>query len=79
VSKGDKTPRRAHRFRQTAEAPGMTISGTDVDPGNRYAVAIQKIAQDQAKRDGEQVVTLIERAAPPPGPNGEGTHVNTYA
>lgn len=57
----------------------MTISGTDVDPGNRYAVAIQKIAQDQAKRDGEQVVTLIERAAPPPGPNGEGTHVNTYA
>jgi hypothetical protein len=57
----------------------MTIPSTSVDPPNAYAMAVQKIAQDQVKRDGEQTVALIERAAPPTGPNGEGAHVNTYA
>jgi hypothetical protein len=58
----------------------MTISGTDLDPSNAYAVRVEKVAQDQAKRTGEQAVALIEGAAAPPvGPNGEGAHVNTYA
>ncbi len=57
----------------------MTIPPADLDASNRYAVAVQKLAQDQAKQDGSSVVTLIEGAAPPIGPNGEGTHVNTYA
>ena len=56
----------------------MTISG--VDPSSQYAVAVQKLSQDQQKREGAHVVELIEGAAPPPvGPDGEGTHVNTYA
>jgi hypothetical protein len=57
----------------------MTISGTDLDPANAYAVRVQKIAQDQAKQDGKQAVALIEEAARPVGPNGEGSHVNTVA
>lgn len=57
----------------------MNISGTGVDPSNPYAVAVQKIAQDQEKQDGRQAVDLIEGASPPVGPNGEGAHVNTYA
>lgn len=57
----------------------MTISGTGIDPSSPYAVAIQKLAQDQEKRDGAQAVGLIEGAAPAVGPSGEGAHVNTYA
>jgi hypothetical protein len=57
----------------------MTVSGTDFDTSTRYAVAVQKIAQDQAKVEGTQTVELIENAAPPPGPHGEGSHINTYA
>ncbi|HMG53126.1 MAG TPA: hypothetical protein VK601_06585 [Kofleriaceae bacterium] len=40
---------------------------------------MQKIAQDQMKQDGTGTVTLIEGAAPPVGPEGQGAHVNTYA
>lgn len=43
------------------------------------AVRVEKIAQEQAKQEGNQVVELIEQATPPVGPNGEGAHVNTYA
>lgn len=57
----------------------MTISGTGIDPANQYAVRVQKIAQDQMKQDGTGTVTLIEGAAPPVGPEGQGAHVNTYA
>lgn len=68
------------RDRAAADPADMTISGTDLDPSNAYAVRVEKVAQDQAKRTGEQAVALIEGAAAPPvGPNGEGTHVNTYA
>jgi hypothetical protein len=43
-------------------------------------VRVQKLAQDQQKREGQQAVDLIEGSeVPPVGPNGEGTHVNTYA
>jgi hypothetical protein len=42
-------------------------------------MAAAKIAQNQAKQEGEQAVELIQSAGPPAGPNGEGTHVNTYA
>ena len=56
----------------------MTIP-TTLDPANQYAVAVQKIAQDQAKQDGTQVVALIENAAPPVGLHGEGSHINIYA
>jgi hypothetical protein len=62
-----------------AEPLGMTISGTGLDPANTYAVRVQKLAQDQAKQQGEQAVELIEQATPRVGPNGEGTHVNTVA
>jgi len=57
----------------------MTVSGTDIDPANQYAVRVQKIAQDQMKQEGEGAVALIESATPPVGPHGQGTHVNTYA
>jgi hypothetical protein len=57
----------------------MTISGTGLDPSNAVAIRVQKIAQDQAKQEGEQAVALIDRAPPQVGPNGEGSHVNTVA
>jgi hypothetical protein len=57
----------------------MSISGPSVDVANLVAVQVEKLAQDQAKLEGRQVVTLIEQAAPPTGLHGEGTHVNTYA
>jgi len=71
------THARPHRGRKPAELGFMTVSG--IDPSNQYAVAVQKLAQNQEKREGEQAVALIEGASPPTGPNGEGTHVNTYA
>lgn len=58
---------------------GMSISGPSVDVASLVAVRVEKLAQDQAKLEGHQVAELIERAAPPPGMHGEGTHVNTYA
>lgn len=57
----------------------MTTSGTSFDPSELFVVRVQKLAQDQAKREATQVVALIEQAAPPPGEHGKGTHVNTYA
>ena len=62
-----------------AESTDMTISGTDLDPSNTFAVAVQKIAQNQQKQEGQQAVELIENAQPAVGPHGEGTHINTYA
>jgi len=56
----------------------MNVSGTGLDGANPLAVRVQKLAQDQEKRDGEQAVALIEQAIPPVGPHGEGTHVNTH-
>jgi len=57
----------------------MSISGTGLDGTNPVAVRVQKIAQDQQKREGEQAVQLIEKSTPPVGLHGEGAHVNTYA
>jgi len=57
----------------------MTISGANLDGSNAFAVRVEKVAQDQAKREGEQAVELIEQSRPPTGLHGEGTHVNTYA
>ena len=57
----------------------MSISGTSLDGANPVAVRVQKIAQDQQKREGQQAVQLIEQATPPVGPAGQGSHVNTYA
>jgi hypothetical protein len=57
----------------------MSISGPSLDVANLVAVRVEKLAQDQAKQEGSQVVDLIEQAAPPIGLYGEGTHVNTYA
>jgi hypothetical protein len=57
----------------------MRISGTDLDGTNQFAVRVQKLAQDQEKREGEQAVTLIEESTPQAGAHGEGTHINTYA
>lgn len=54
----------------------MTISSLE----SPVAVRVQKLAQDQQKREGEQAVQLIEQSSPPPvGPNGQGAHINTYA
>ena len=57
----------------------MRISGTNPDVANQFAVRVQKLAQDQEKREGQQAVTLIEQSTPQVGSNGEGTHINTYA
>jgi len=49
---------------------------------NAYAVRVAKLAQDVAKQEGEAAVSLIEDAgnhAPPVGPNGEGSVINTTA
>jgi hypothetical protein len=66
-------------MRGAAEPEVMTIPGTSNDTANLVAVRVEKLAQDQAKQEGNLVVALIEQATPPVGPNGEGTHVNTYA
>ena len=57
----------------------MNVSGISPETANLVAVRVQKIAQDEAKQEANQVVALIEQATPPIGPNGEGSHVNTYA
>jgi hypothetical protein len=57
----------------------MTIPVAGVDASNPYAIAVQKLAQDQVKQEGQSAVTLIQNAAPPVGPHGEGSRINTYA
>ncbi len=57
----------------------MSISGPSLDVANLVAVRVEKLAQDQAKQESNQVIHLIEQAALPIGFHGEGTHVNTYA
>lgn len=59
----------------------MDISSSD-PVGAQYAVRVEKLAQNAAKASGEAAVQLIQDAGasvPPPGPDGEGTHINTYA
>ncbi|HET9623841.1 MAG TPA: hypothetical protein VFP84_20860 [Kofleriaceae bacterium] len=59
----------------------MDIS-LDGPTGAQYAVSVAKLAQSSTKAEGEAAVQLIESAGqvpPPPGVNGEGTHINTYA
>lgn len=56
------------------------VSEAGLDTANLVAIRVQRMAQDQQKREGTQVVQLIEQANPPPvGPNGEGSFINTYA
>ena len=62
-----------------AEPAVMTVPGPTNDTANLVALRVEKLTQDQAKRQGNLVVALIEQALPPVGPNGEGSHVNTYA
>jgi len=58
----------------------MAINGVSIPEGSAYAVKIQSIANDQAKVEGKQTVALIEQSSPPPpGGQGQGTHINTYA
>ncbi|MBC7973561.1 MAG: hypothetical protein H7138_01155 [Myxococcales bacterium] len=57
----------------------MSISGPSLDTPSLTAVRVQKLAQDQQKREGQQAVQLIEQSSPPVGPNGEGSNINTYA
>ncbi len=42
-----------------------------------YETRVQKLALDQQRQEGEQAVALIEAAQP--GPDGQGTHVDTFA
>jgi hypothetical protein len=62
-----------------ADSVDMNISGTSLDLPTQVALRVEKLAQDQQKLEGTQVVSLIEQSSPPVGPNGEGSHVNTYA
>lgn len=56
----------------------MEIGGSEA-LGLNYSIRVEKLAQVAAKQEGEAAVALIEGAtAPPLGPNGEGTHINTY-
>jgi hypothetical protein len=57
----------------------MSVSATGMDLPTQYALRVEKLAQDQQKQEGFQIVALIEQSRPPLGPNGEGAHVNTYA
>jgi hypothetical protein len=60
----------------------MDISSSD-PVSAQYAVSVEKLSQNAVKASGEAAVQLIQSAGaaapPPPGPNGEGTHINTYA
>lgn len=66
-------------IRMAVEPMDMSISGPSLDVANLVAIRVEKLAQDQAKQEGNQVTALIEQAAPPVGLHGEGTHINTYA
>ncbi len=45
-----------------------------------YSTRVQKLALTTAKDQGEAAVQLIEEAsAPPVGPQGQGSRVNTVA
>lgn len=69
---GRRGPRRAPPLVDTID---MTIS-----PDLRaamYETKVLRLAQDQTRREGEQAVELIERAAP--DPDGKGATVDTYA
>jgi hypothetical protein len=58
-------------------SPGVAIGGS---VAHAYAVDVAKLAQSEARREGEAAVQLIQEAAPPPvGPQGQGTHVNVLA
>ena len=60
----------------------MDISSTD-PVSAQCAVGVEKLSQNAAKATGQAAVQLIQdagaQAPPPPGPNGEGSHINTYA
>jgi hypothetical protein len=58
----------------------MDVSGTG-SAGQEYVVRVAAKAMQAAKAQGEGAVQLIEgaaKAAPPPGIEGQGAHVNTY-
>lgn len=58
----------------------MTLPSLGADVASVVALRTQRIAQDQARRDGAGAVALIEGASPPPvGAHGEGRLVNRYA
>ncbi len=64
---------------EPADSQIMKIGGSEA-LGQDYSVRVEKLAQNAAKQEGEAAVSLIEGSTPPPaGPNGEGTHINTYA
>ncbi|HVV88738.1 MAG TPA: hypothetical protein VHE35_37090 [Kofleriaceae bacterium] len=56
----------------------MDISGSD-PVGAQYAVSVEKLRQSSQKAQGEAAVKLIEQSQPTVGPDGEGTHIDTYA
>ncbi len=48
--------------------------------GLTYAVGVTRVAQATARQEGQAAVALIEGSAvPPPGLQGQGTHVNLRA
>ena len=62
----------------------MDVTRAASQVGQVYAVRMEKLAQNAMKAEGEGAVALIEGARPPggpppPGPNGEGSRINTYA
>ncbi len=60
----------------------MSIKGlSGLESGGAYDMKLAKIAQDQAKVEGEATTALIEQAQPPPpeSPGGPGSRINVYA
>ena len=58
----------------------MDVTAAASQVGQAYAVRMEKLSQNAMKAEGEAAVALIETAKPPPpGPNGEGSRINTYA
>jgi hypothetical protein len=63
-----------------ADVIHMDVSGAG-NVGQEYVVRVAKAAQNAAKAQGEGALQLIEgasKAAPPPGIQGQGEHINTY-
>jgi hypothetical protein len=63
----------------TIGGPGPSTSG--LEASNTYGVSVARLAQNQARADGEAAVALIDGvpSAPPVGPHGQGQVINTHA
>lgn len=58
---------------------GAGLTGPQI--AHNYSVKVERLAQDQMRREGEQAVQLIEQArnVPRTSPDGLGQLIDTYA